>query len=321
MLSKGRKSVQDHNEKSPKAVERKKQMAEGLEHLILTRFNLAIRFGCGKRFDSNVPADKPWLDPEYLDKRFDIFETYTFPSFQKQTVQDFKWIVLFHADTPEIFKKRISGLQEQMEQFCPLFLDDGECRKMAAVLKDHICQHYAGKKIITTRVDNDDAVHAGFVEDIRKRIGQEGEKQGTVLTYVNGLQYDIRTKEVLKYRNADNHFLTLYVEDISGENHILFFNHDHISKTVADRHMKMIKAETKIPLWVEIITENNFSNTPRWRFSACFVSYGIKEAYPLLNFKWSTKAGWLLHCSAGIIKVFFHRGKGILRMLKRADRS
>ena len=43
-----------------------------IKHVVVTRF------GCMKREDSTVPHQRPWLDIDYLDKRFDIFERYTF---------------------------------------------------------------------------------------------------------------------------------------------------------------------------------------------------------------------------------------------------
>lgn len=314
MFTKSQKSISYFDEKSiiPK---KEIEMIEDTVHLILTRFNLAIRFGCNRRFDSNVPAEKPWLDADYLKKRFEIFEKYTFPSFQSQTEKEFKWIVMFHSDTPESFKKRIKELKLRMEQFCPIFLDDEECEKMAVILQEYICKNYNGKRIITTRVDNDDAVHLTFVENIQRDIVENVKQSNTVLTYVNGLQYDIRNKRALKYEYANNHFLSLYVSDVKANNHILFYNHDDISKIVQNNQMQIVKKNTKIPLWVEVITENNFSNTPRWRFSSVMIPYETEKDYPLLLFKWNTKAGWLLHWCTGICQVFFQRGKGLFRMI------
>lgn len=260
-------------------------MTGDMEHLILTRFNLAMKFRCDRRFDSDVPIEKPWLNTEYLGKRFDIFEKYTFPSFENQKNKEFKWIVMFHADTPSDFKERIDGLESRMEQFIPVFLTDNECKKNRKWLQEYIHKNYEGKKIITTRMDNDDAVHDTFVEHIQRDILDSKMTNNTVLTYSNGLQYDSRTEIALKYPYVNNHFLTLYVTGTKGNNHILFYNHSTINEYVEEGQIRILEKHTDIPLWVEIITESNYSNRLKYHLSSVGVSDRLKYEYPLLRFR------------------------------------
>ena len=196
-------------------------MNREIPHIVLTRFNLAIKFECRKRGDSEIPMEKPWLNEEYLKRRFEIFEKYTFSSFLDQTNQDFEWIVLFHKDTPELYKKKINDYSKKMRQFNAWFLDDSECEMCGEILEKYIAEKYFNSVIITTRVDNDDVVHRTFLESIKKEFLFA--KQSEILTYVNGLQYDSRNRDVMKYNYVNNHFLSLYVTDTKEKNHILLY--------------------------------------------------------------------------------------------------
>jgi len=178
-------------------------MQKEVQHIVLTRFNLALNFQCKKRDDSIVPLKQPWLEEEYLQKRFRIFEKYTFPSFLEQTDKSYKWIVMFHKDTPDIFKKRIQQLAEQMDQMEAWYMDDEECHNCTGVIKNYIEKNYPGCGVITTRVDNDDIVHKTFIEMIKKDIVSMTDTQ--ILTYVNGLQYDTRN-----YRSSNFHIRCLF---------------------------------------------------------------------------------------------------------------
>ncbi|MCI8333521.1 MAG: hypothetical protein HFH25_02930 [Lachnospiraceae bacterium] len=98
---------------------------EKIPHLLLTRFNLAIHFGCEKKPGSKCP-EAPWLNEEYLAGKFEIFEKWTYPSIQNQTDHIFKWIVLLRKDTPNKFKQKIENYAENMDNFEVWYLDDEE---------------------------------------------------------------------------------------------------------------------------------------------------------------------------------------------------
>lgn len=288
-------------------------MTGTIPHIVLTRFNLALNFACKKREDSTVPQDKPWLEPDYLEKRFDIFEKYTYPSFAGQTDKNFKWIVMFHKDTPQKFKERIQKLSQGMEQMEAWFLDDEECRRCTTVIREYILQTYQNQGVITSRVDNDDIVHETFIESIKADMSQFTED--TILSYENGLQYDTRNREIMKYDYANNHFLSLFVADTKGNNHILSYDHSAIDCLAKKEGLKRCVKNTQVPLWVEVLTMTNYSNAPRWRFSALTVPYNITQEYPVLDVDWNSRMQWIAGIIIGVGKVFFHRGLGLVRMV------
>lgn len=112
------------------------------QHYLITRFNITVKFECPRR-DGDKP-ENPSLDPEYLKARFDLFEAYTVPSVAHQTKKDFSWIVLFHQDTPDVFKKRIEAIKSGCENFIPLYLDDEQSLHFVSVMDDFIAQHCWG---------------------------------------------------------------------------------------------------------------------------------------------------------------------------------
>ena len=67
-----------------------------MKHIILTRFNLQYEA------DSH-----PGIEENWLATRMQLFEHYCLPSVQKQTVQDFIWVLLCDCDTPDVYKKRL----------------------------------------------------------------------------------------------------------------------------------------------------------------------------------------------------------------------
>ena len=186
---------------------------KNIVHLLLTRFNLAIHFGCEKRPDSKCP-DFPWLDEEYLSKRFEIFEKWTYPSIKNQTDNNFKWIVLFHRETPKRFKQRIKCYEENMDNFEAWFLNDDESHDYDKIIYEYIKKTYPLEQVITTRIDNDDLVHKTFIESIKKDFTYKNTME--VLTYQNGLQYDAKGGILLKYDYINNHFLSLYASEVRG---------------------------------------------------------------------------------------------------------
>lgn len=280
-------------------------------HLICTRFNLALHFEAEKRFDSSIPEERPYLDETYLDQRFRLFEKYTFCSLRDQTEQNFIWLVMFHRDTPDKYKEIIEKYRKEMPQFVPLFFSGEECGKISEIIKNYIRINYEGYHVITTRIDNDDLVHKTFIEEIQGDAYQPKEGIG-FLSYVNGLQYDQRNKQLLNFVYPQNHFISLLANPQNLGSHILQYNHAYIDK----EDIEVVYKETPIPLWVEIIHENNFSNALHWRFSTIKVPYMIKEEYRCLDLQWGSGVQWILCLVMGICKVFWHRGKGLYRIIK-----
>ena len=66
-----------------------------MKTIIVTRFNLNLRFGASKKEESLIPEDF-YKNSNYLDKRFILFEKYTVNSVINQSCLPDEWIIYLH---------------------------------------------------------------------------------------------------------------------------------------------------------------------------------------------------------------------------------
>lgn len=257
--------------------------------VVLTRFNLAINHRYRKLYGKTNTDHKMWLDEEYLAKRFDLFERFTYPSFIAQTDHDYRWLVLFHKDTPEKYMKRIRTYEKGLDSFEPLFLSDEDCKNITEYIEELLVEKQIKDGIITTRVDNDDAVHSTFIERIKVEFSDCTVTSG--LCFLNGLQYNVRSRICMHYTYINNHFNAVYAPPNDRFLSALSFDHTKIDEFI-DKQNKIV-VKTKIPMWVEIVHDTNCINVIWYRPSKVFVPYKVREEFPILDIKWKTKLQWV----------------------------
>ena len=133
---------------------------------IITRFNLKLF--------SKDKNNKTTLTDQWLKERFELFETYCFPSVEGQVLQNFYWLCLFADDTQEQFKQRAIALHRAYPAFLPLFLNDSE----SEIYLDYINQVISelkdsSDKLITIRLDNDDSININYTKEVDKLYGEQ----------------------------------------------------------------------------------------------------------------------------------------------------
>jgi hypothetical protein len=106
-------------------------MNNSYQHFILTRFNIKLWSK-----DKNGQSTQT---EEWLKQRFDLFETYCLPSIQKQTQKNFKWIVLFDADTPAFYKEKIAKYQKECKHLEPRFVSAENGRYFVRIYQGEHC--------------------------------------------------------------------------------------------------------------------------------------------------------------------------------------
>ncbi len=227
-------------------------------HYVVTRFNITMFFGKESR-DKNIIPAKTNLEDAYLEYRFSLFEQYTFPSLKNQTNSNFKWIVLFHAETPEKFKKKIEELQDEMKNFVPLFLDEGQSKDANKIIADYLRQDCRKDWIVTSRIDNDDFFEETYIETVQKYV-EKHELKRYILSLPYGLQYDLRKALLLKYFRVTNHFITLVSRKEEEVNHITGLYHDKLR----NYNIEIQSFDDGIPKWMEIVHEANQKNETRY---------------------------------------------------------
>ncbi|MCC2029639.1 hypothetical protein KEC56_08925 [Microbacterium sp. YMB-B2] len=125
-----------------------------VDHLILTRFNLPTPGP-----ESLVRAQDGWLQ-----NRVVLFERHTVATMRAQTCRDFTWVIYFDPESPRWLIDRLAPFVAE-GLFVPIYREQvgwedvvGDARSIFANRSD---------LLLTTNLDNDDAVAADFVDRLQ----------------------------------------------------------------------------------------------------------------------------------------------------------
>lgn len=217
-------------------------------HFFLTKFNVR-----------SFPDLRPGCDSAWLENRFRLFDRYCFPSVRNQSNQNFKWLVFFDIDTPNSFKQKIAEYTK-WENFIPLYLDFplpyGE---FPAEAREVVCQVVASdcEYLITTWLDNDDAIHQDYVNMIQDNFSQQ---EAETLNFIFGYQLS-QGKLYFDFEMA-NHFISLIERyDPDTFNTCLCKPHKEIYQVCKSAQKIICK-----PAWVEVVHGSNYMNVYRRGF-------------------------------------------------------
>jgi hypothetical protein len=162
------------------------QMRSGLDHILLTRFNLP-----SKGHESLVRAQEDWLK-----NRVGLFERYCLPSVETQTCQRFSWIIYFDPQSPEWLLDRVLG-HERKGHFNPFFREEVPLEDLLSDIRA-VVGHQRGTELLTTNLDNDDSLALDFVARVQGAV-RVGDPMAIYIG--DGL---IRRSDIL-YRHLDQH--------------------------------------------------------------------------------------------------------------------
>lgn len=222
------------------------------EHYILTRFNLRLWTKDKKRNETRTD--------EWLKQRFELFEKICLPSIMNQTNQTFKWIVLFDSETPEFYKKKIQHYQNICKLFCPCFVEAYKSRYFVSVFREEIQKRIEKNTnlLITTYLDNDDALHKNYIEEIK----QMEVKRPTFVSYVYGIQYYTELNIATRVPYTNNHFISL-AEPLNDNQTNFRTVYGYGSHLDINKHKRIETVYIKNPQqdrWIEVIHETNMDN-------------------------------------------------------------
>ena len=228
------------------------------EHYILTRFNLHLWTKDKKRNETRTD--------EWLKQRFELFEKICLPSIMNQTNQTFKWIVLFDSETPEFYKKKIQHYQNICKLFCPCFVEAYKSRYFVSVFREEIQKRIEKNTnfLITTYLDNDDALHKNYIEEIQ----QMEVKRPTFVSYVYGIQYYTELNIATRVPYTNNHFISLAepLNDYQTNFKTVYGYGSHVD---INKHKRIETVYIKNPQqdrWIEVIHETNMDNDVKMTF-------------------------------------------------------
>jgi hypothetical protein len=222
---------------------------EQFSHFFLTKFNVR-----------SFPDQRPGCDATWLERRFSLFNRYCFPSVSNQSNQNFQWLVFFDVDTPDLYQKKIDEYAQKWPNFTPVYLDCplpyGEFPdEVKQVVRQYIpddCEY-----LITTWLDNDDAIHRDYVQMIQDNFDRQ---DGETLNFYFG--YQLAEGKLYFDFELSNHFISL-IEKYNPEsfNTCLCRPHKQI--------YEVCKSAKKIfckPVWIEVVHGSNYMNVYRRGF-------------------------------------------------------
>ena len=223
-----------------------------LQHFLLTRFNILLW--------KQDKEGKKVRTTKWLEHRFTLFEKYCLPSIKNQTCQNFEWILLFDSMTPDGFKDRIVSYQEACPQLIPVFVEPENGWRFADIFRSEIVKRMKAKRVLSTYLDNDDALNVRFVADIQQRALSLG--VGTFINYDDGYQYYADDKYMMQVHYPTNHFISVIEEGNPAMLKCIFGYGSHATiEKIKGVRIECIKHQR---MWCEVVHEKNVMNDAKF---------------------------------------------------------
>lgn len=238
----------------------KPQKKKRFQHFLLTQFNL-------KNFPQGEHAnEEAWI--EWTRNRITLFRKYCLPSILNQSDQDFTWILYFDQDTPDEFRPFIEELQAISNIQIVFFqgMDEFDIRYMDPI---KALSSPDSPWILTSRMDNDDALHRDAIRMIRSNFRA---KQGFLISLSSGYVLDPQEMTLSHYYYPMSPFISL-VERNNGRFRGIFqrghtrWNELRLGVIKELWHEYFNPAGRKAyfvvdkPLWIQIVHGENISNS------------------------------------------------------------
>ena len=203
-------------------------------HFVLTRFNVRSFYHTAE------PTD------EWLHGRLGLFRKFCLPCLANQTNRNFIWLVFVDSLSPKWFLTEMLKLGEGIFEMVVVV-----GAFTPATISTEVSLRTDTNYVLTTRLDNDDAVADDFIETIQRFFdGQVFE----FLNLVNGAQYTPGKAYLRPY--TKNPFLTL-VENITTNPPSTVFVEHHYR---VDEKGPVRNIRTSHPMWLQIIHGGNVLN-------------------------------------------------------------
>lgn len=224
-----------------------------MKHYLLTRYNCGLYSGKGF-VDRGGISINTYAD-EWMRHRFGLFVNICLPSIEGQIDQDFEWLIFLDKDTPKEFREQIEACRI-VRDFKILF-DKEEAREESVKyirenVKDGIC--------ITSRVDNDDALHKEFIKGVKY---YSKVNVGNAIVFKNGTYYDVEDKQQSEYSYPLNPFMSL----VEPYDHInVVWSVDHGSIREIAKEITEIRCGS---FWLSTVHKYNRKNNLRGSIVNC----------------------------------------------------
>lgn len=206
-----------------------------IDHAFITRFNVPTP---GR--ESLIRAREGWLR-----QRVELFDTFCLPSVIDQSNRNFRWLVYFDPESPEWFMDWIRK-HESRGSFHPLFRISISNNDLVADLRSITGGH--GDVLMTTNLDNDDALAIDFVERLQAAI--QGSTR-TAIYFQHGAI--LRSSKLYLRRDRHNAFCTV----AEPWKHPVTAWNDWHNRLVLSMPATILGGN---PAWLQVVHGSNVSN-------------------------------------------------------------
>lgn len=220
-------------------------------HFILTRFNVPLKFDLPPRRQlQHMGVNEGWLT-----RRFELFERICLFSVARQTEGDFHWLVFMDATTPTAYQDRMALLAAHHPFLRPIY-----CAEFTeeTVLSEIRRREEPECIRITTRIDNDDAIHPRMIAQVRaltrKHLRHMDLHRGFFVSFPIGCCEHAGDFYLHRYRF--NPF-TSFVSSQDCAKTVLGIDHRYIAE-LAPVVFRFCR-----PMWCQVIHGENVSNALR----------------------------------------------------------
>jgi hypothetical protein len=211
---------------------------QDLTHLVLTKFNV----------DTPYAPSGRGVDPIWLKSRLELFQRYCYPSVTRQKGVQFRWLIFCNALSPDWFKREMAQLSDAA---IPVFVEGIATDEVIGqkVMEAGVVN---APYLITTRVDNDDAIsrrHLWHVQRAFRRQEQE------FIEFPFGLQ--LFRGHLYSMYYPDNPFLSL-IERVDDDGRVrTVFCAPHTKVRTAGKVRRLWKS----PQWLQVLHSQNVVNS------------------------------------------------------------
>ncbi len=209
-------------------------------HIVLTKYNVRMPMQWCQR----------GLEPDWLAGRWQLFQKYCLRSMKTQTTGEFHWLLFCDRQTPSPYREQLAGLQSPGTHV--YFCEELTRAVLLSAVRDHV--HHDTRAIVTTRLDNDDALCPSYLEDVRNAV------QGSHRHWINwdtGIVMCGRRA----YRRVDraNAFISFVEPNGNDIQTTWSCPHPEAGKWAPVHHIG------SAPGWVQLVHGDNVSNRKRGR--------------------------------------------------------
>jgi hypothetical protein len=268
------------------------------DHFILTRFNLNVAYA----------RPETRLDRAWLHDRFELFDNFCYPSVRGQSKQSFTWFVFFDSGTPEVFRKKVAAYS-RWSNFVPTYIK-AATEEYDKNMRDAIIARMSddARFIITTRLDNDDALGTCFVEELHKILADKRDNEPECINFTSGYVLDRSNSKLYSAKTYSNQFIS-FVESCDQFETVYCIEHNRL-QTLAP-----VREVMTAPLWLQVIHGKNAA-TPVYGARTPLkglAGFTIRSAIPPRN-DWLS---CLIERGQETLKSMARRLRPIARRLKR----